>query len=173
MFNLEKAVNQWCSEVIKGAGTPERRDELKDHLYSDVERLQAQGLTQEQAFRAAIERLGETTSLAGEYAKNHNLLNKICVFENTVLKVADNTVDGENKMPISSKIIITQSILWAVAILASAIVLTDTEQAYQVVFLILTPLAVVSTLSLGAKSNKADRCVKRYFSKIFGSKAAS
>ena len=173
IFNLEQAVDQWCSEVIKSAGTPGKKDELKDHLYSDIERLQDEGLTQEAAFKSAIERLGEANSLAGEYAKNHNLLNKICVFENTILNANNNSATGENSMHVSSKIIITQSILWAAAILACAIILADTEQANQVLFLVLTPLAIVSTLSLGAKSNKAERCVRTYFSKIFGSKTTS
>jgi len=97
MFDLDREVNEWCNSVKAGrcrrnAGI----DELKDHLYCEVERLQSEGKSAEKAFRAATARI-EANDALGLVAKRHT--------------------NKERHMRV------TNSIIWAALIIASALVL--------------------------------------------------
>jgi hypothetical protein len=75
MFDLDKDVHAWCSSIYSGGWRRASRiDELKDHLYCEVERLSEKGLSDEQAFRVATERAGNVEDLRTEAAKNRTWL---------------------------------------------------------------------------------------------------
>jgi len=64
MFQLDEEVRAWCSSILPDdCVQDERLEELEDHLYSEIERLQAEGASQQQAFVAATEKLGEAKML--------------------------------------------------------------------------------------------------------------
>jgi hypothetical protein len=83
MFDLDKEINAWCRSVhSNGWRRASSNAELKDHLYCEVERLSEEGLSEQQAFLAATERLGNVEDLRSEHSKNRNLLS---VFSNYLL----------------------------------------------------------------------------------------
>jgi hypothetical protein len=74
MFDLESEMHAWCQSVLaRGWNRAAGLDELKDHLYCEIERLSAEGLSEEQAFLTAIERMGNVAELRIEHSKNRNL----------------------------------------------------------------------------------------------------
>ena len=75
MFDLDHAIDQWCRNAPKELRIRSiDRDELRDHLYCAVDRLVADGVSEEEAFAAAVADLGDTSHLAQEYRKNHSSL---------------------------------------------------------------------------------------------------
>lgn len=72
MFNLEQEIQNYCQTVHEnGLDQEERIDELKDHLYCEIERLvKSEGLTEQQAFYKTIEFVGNADDLKNEYSKN-------------------------------------------------------------------------------------------------------
>ena len=73
-FELEQAVDCWCRSLgLSRWKSASRRAELKDHLYCAIEQLTAEGLSEEQAFVAATERMGNAEELRLEYSKNRGL----------------------------------------------------------------------------------------------------
>lgn len=70
MFDLEKAISTWRKSLSTNrtflSGDVE---ELESHLRDHVERLVASGQTEEDAFNAAVRRLGSTGSIESEYRK--------------------------------------------------------------------------------------------------------
>lgn len=74
-FNLDREVQAWCRSVhAYGWGRQARRAELADHLYCEIDRLQATGLSAQAAFRTATEQLGDVAALQSEHTKNATLL---------------------------------------------------------------------------------------------------
>ena len=75
MFDLDREFDAWCRSIrLKGGKRAPSTAELKDHLYCEVERLSEEGLSEEQAFLAATERMGNVEELRLEYSKNRNLV---------------------------------------------------------------------------------------------------
>ena len=73
IFNLNQAIQQWCELVLSNDSIKSKNiDELIDHLYCEVEQFIKNGKSEEQAFKAAIEKMGEIDMLAGEYEKNRS-----------------------------------------------------------------------------------------------------
>lgn len=73
MFNLDKAINKWVKGVYGDQPLAlGKMAELKDHLYSAVEALTAQGHSSEMAFKMATEKMGNRDDLANENLKNGN-----------------------------------------------------------------------------------------------------
>lgn len=143
MFNLDLAVHQWCAQVLRSYSIKNRKiDELKDHLYCLIEKHEANGLNEQEAFERAIEEIGSQDELKAQFDQNLSLLNKLCTFE--FGSIADTTHQGETIMKLHKNTQITQAVLWATAMLASALVLRGTEQAHTVTMLIILPLALVS-----------------------------
>jgi hypothetical protein len=70
MFNLNDQISKWRSNLA-ASQTLERSDidELENHLREEIEHLMALKLSQEEAFYVALHRLGDTGSLAEEFAK--------------------------------------------------------------------------------------------------------
>lgn len=79
MFNLDQAVEQWSRSIdLRGCGRQDHLEELQDHLYCEINRLQEQGLSPELAFLKATQQLGNLRDLSAEYAKNKSLLELLC-----------------------------------------------------------------------------------------------
>jgi len=169
MFNLEQAVQQW-SELVLSADSVKNRniDELKDHLYCEIEKHINDGSNESDAFKYAIANIGESDILATEYKKNRNFINKLCAFEYGT--IGQHGQNGD-KFMINRKQLQTQNaILWAAAILASAVLLRGIPQSSDVIFFVLVPLSVMSVLSMNGKlSSQSISCeikkIKSLFSK--------
>lgn len=70
MFNLDHAISDWRRQMAAGGiGTPEILDELETHLREDVDQQVRSGLSQQQAFEAAVQRIGESKALKKEFRK--------------------------------------------------------------------------------------------------------
>src|SRR4051812_43917621 len=70
MFNLENAISEWRKQMSAGGvKTPAPLDELESHLREDVEQQMRLGLTGQQAFESAVQRIGHVTALRSEFAK--------------------------------------------------------------------------------------------------------
>jgi hypothetical protein len=70
MFDLEKAIAHWRHEIkAKWTGNTAELDELEDHLREDSAALVRGGNTEEQAWHAALARLGDPVALRHEFAK--------------------------------------------------------------------------------------------------------
>ena len=152
MFDLASAVHQWAAFVLSNDSIKNRNiDELKDHLYCEVEKYITEGMKPEEAFNKAISTIGERSILAIENQKNKNFIDKLCAFEyGTIGRSNKNKGDD---MISRKQMHWQQSVLWAVAIIACAIILKGTPQASSVILFVLVPLALASIIMLGSKSN--------------------
>ena len=75
MFDLDKEIDAWCRSVRSNRWKQASSNaELKDHLHCEVERLSKEGVSEQQAFLAATERMGNAEDLRLEFSKNRNLL---------------------------------------------------------------------------------------------------
>ena len=71
MFDLEQALRSWRRHLGRVALlTASELDELENHLYDEMELLEADGVAAEAAFHTAVERLGDADSLRREFSKN-------------------------------------------------------------------------------------------------------
>ena len=68
LFNLENAIAAW-RRLLRAGGinSSEILDELESHLREDIEHVMRSGKTSEEAFRAAVTRLGPSGALAKEF----------------------------------------------------------------------------------------------------------
>lgn len=81
MFDLDKEIHALCRSIYSNDWKRASSiDELKDHLYCEVERLSDEGLSEEQAFLTATERMGNVEKLRIEHAKNRSLLSSFSDF---------------------------------------------------------------------------------------------
>jgi len=162
-FDLNAAVQQWCELVLSSDSIKNKNiDELKDHLYCQIESFLEQGQSPQHAFKQAISKMGEVDILADEYSKNRTFLNKLCAFEY-------GTVGDKANQPTNvNSLIIQQSILWAAAMLATSLLIADNQQAMSVIFTVLLPLCLVNVISLKKNSaTKEYRCIKNKLIKWF------
>jgi hypothetical protein len=70
MANLEERIAHWrraCAEAM--GGSAETLEELEGHLREEVGRRIASGAAMDDAFNAAVERLGQPAALAAEFAR--------------------------------------------------------------------------------------------------------
>lgn len=158
MFDLDKAVQQWTELVFSADSVKNRNiDELKDHLYCEIEKHVNDGKNQSDAFKYAISNIGESDILTTEYKKNRTFINKLCAFEYGT--IGQHGQSGEKLMINRKQLQIQNAILWAAAILASALLLRGIPQGSEVIFFVLVPLSVLSVLSLNGKiSSESIAC---------------
>ncbi len=79
MFDLDREVTAWSNSVHADSCVGSTRSaELRDHLYCEVDRARSQGLSDEQAFAAAVAKMGESAQLAGEHAKGRSVFKSAC-----------------------------------------------------------------------------------------------
>lgn len=127
MSELDHKVDAWCEQIHVDRCWYRSKDsvaELKDHLYSEIERLQAeQGMDDEAAFAAATARLGDMRDLEREFSKNRGWLGRLS--RNLAMSEC-----GISKKERTMRRV--NALIWAALILASAIVLNtaDASDAY-------------------------------------------
>jgi hypothetical protein len=69
-FDLNGAIRRWLENLNSSAAfSADNREELASHLRASVQRLQAEGHLEEEAFQIATQRIGEQGALEGEFAK--------------------------------------------------------------------------------------------------------
>ena len=155
MFDLDREVHAWCRSIhTTWFNRDARVEELKDHLYCEIERLRAEGLSDEQAFLYATERLGSVDELLTEHAKNRHWL-----------------VGWRDSMSLkkAASLIIAISLLFAAAIILSSYLLNDTQyeqHSQTVVYLLIAlwwiPYSILIAGLGGQSSIKAEvHCIKR------------
>ncbi len=116
MFDLEREIKAWSEAALEGAC----RDaagvaELTDHLWCEVERARSGGLSDEQAFHAAVAKLGPAKSFAAEHAKNRSLLGEACAI---AARLEGGGPRGSHK-----ELLVTHSLFWAGLMLVLAFML--------------------------------------------------
>ncbi len=148
MFNLDLAVHQWCAQVLHNhAMSTSKMDELKDHLYSSIEERVAQGQTEQQAFEQSINTLGDSEQLREHFEADLTFFNKLCAIEYG--EVGDMSPEiGVQMMKNYRKLMITNAILWAAAIIAVALITQEHEGMGMNITLLLTIIATMSVLSM-------------------------
>lgn len=73
MTDLDRKVDEWCEQIHVDRCWYRSKDsieELKDHLLSEIEHLEAQGMDSDAAFTAATEKLGSLRDLEREFSRN-------------------------------------------------------------------------------------------------------
>ena len=69
-FDLNEAIRRWQQNLgASPALSADNVEELASHLRASVQKLQADGLSEEEAFQAATRRLGERGALEREFGK--------------------------------------------------------------------------------------------------------
>jgi hypothetical protein len=70
MFDLEKSIADWRQQMLAaGIKTPVPLEELEIHLREDIERQMQSGLSAQQAFGIAAEKIGQAPELKREFKK--------------------------------------------------------------------------------------------------------
>jgi hypothetical protein len=70
MFSLDRAIAEWRRLMVAGGiKSPEVLDELEGHLRDDVEQMVRSGSREEEAFEAAVQRIGHVKALKLEFVK--------------------------------------------------------------------------------------------------------
>lgn len=83
MFRLDHEISKWCSGLAHhGHLSGSQLEELRDHLCNEIEKQQASGVSEEEAFRLAISRLGTIDELTHEYSKNQQIGHVLSVIAN-------------------------------------------------------------------------------------------
>jgi len=128
MFDLDREVKAWCSGILPDdCAQSDKRQELEDHLYSEIARLETRGLSQEQAFTTATDRMGEAKMLMSEYSKNRSFVSRLCALDRRLSGTGALTSPSLRKK--ANRLLIGHAILWAAAMLATAFVLRQSEAA--------------------------------------------
>lgn len=86
MFHLESEIHAWCQSFR--SRNHANVEELKDHLYCEIDQLTEQGLTEKQAFVIATERMGNPAELRKEYAKNRFTQETFCYIAAGIMAVS-------------------------------------------------------------------------------------
>jgi len=145
MFQTEKEVRAWCASIVPDdCGQDRHLDELEDHLLSEIERLRATGLGEEQAFNAAIKRMGEAKMLMSEYSKNRSFVSRLCALDRKLSgtgMITDPTLRKQAK-----RLILGHAILWAAALVACTVLFLDSENVNTMSTLVIIPLWFASYL---------------------------
>ncbi len=171
MFILEREVQAWCRSVYPGWRNRDARiAELADHLYCEIERLHADGLSEEEAFIAATGRMGDISLLIEEHAKNRGVVASI--YSNGIDSI-ENWRSSMNPKKASTLIIVI-SLLFAAAIILSSYLLADTQYEHlsqTVMYLLIAiwfiPYTLLSMTATGEQGTVKSEylCMKR---KVFG-----
>src|ERR1017187_7706666 len=78
MFDLEQAITDWRKKMLAaGIKTPVPLDELESHLRDDTEQQVLSGVDLQQAFNAAVQRIGQASALESEFKKTCGVRCKI------------------------------------------------------------------------------------------------
>ena len=68
MFNLEPSIAEWRRRMLAaGIKTPVPLEELESHLRDDIEQQMRSGSNAQQAFEAAVQRLGHANEIRSQF----------------------------------------------------------------------------------------------------------
>ena len=136
MFDLEKEIAAW-SEGVQADRCRQAQSvaEISDHLYCEIERGRAAGLSDQQAFAAAVAKLGPGPELSAEHAKNRSILATGCA---AVARYERSESRGRHR-----SLLVAHAILWAAVILASSILLSKTAVPATFEFLLIVVLVPI------------------------------
>lgn len=162
-FELDEAVDQWVRAVASCSGGV--AEEIEDHLRSEIESGVAAGLSEEAAFHAARQRLGDSELLAREFAKNRSILQLLCS--------ADRTYAGTVTLKPGrlALLIIIQSLAWALVMVAAAAIAPEAHQSLSHLLLagwFVSTLLPLSFLDTGRNARSEWACLKRVAAGWFG-----
>lgn len=167
MFDLNEQVNQWFKTLKNAKAIDEQNiDELKDHLFSEIEAQIASGKSQEEAFIIATALLGDQQQLKQEFIKNKQKLFKLCQqqedasFDELLLKQEEKQQKGLSKM------LIGNAIIWASAMIGTALLVKGHDNS-QSITMLLVALWFASTYLFG-DMKKAAKAECQYFRKVLG-----
>jgi hypothetical protein len=77
MFNLEQAIANWRKQMLAaGIKTPEPLEELENHLREEIEWQMASGFTEAEAFKTAVQEIGQGGLLKAEFANAGGFLGR-------------------------------------------------------------------------------------------------
>lgn len=86
MFHLDSEIHAWCKSFrSRNNATVE---ELKDHLYCEIDQLIEDGLSEKQAFVIATQRMGNPAELRKEYTKNRFTKETFCYIAAGIMAVS-------------------------------------------------------------------------------------
>lgn len=163
MFELNKAVDNWCNKVVAhNIWDANRIDELKDHVYCIIEEDMKAGASEQQAFEKATSAMGypETQSSQQDASGRVRLVQGIC---RVLTKI-------EGHPSSDSPLIIAHAVIWACVMLAMAIVVKDSD-VNDKVLMILTMGWFASFVALDGTKRSAKQewvCLKRKIMRKFG-----
>jgi hypothetical protein len=130
VWNLENEVDAWSSAVhADGCRRSASVDELRDHLYCEIERGRSAGLSDRDAFARATTRLGSREGLAAEHAKDRSWWRSACA----ALLRAERGFDGRVR-----GYLIAHALVWAALTIATMSLMkgAGADQAAQWVLLV-------------------------------------
>jgi hypothetical protein len=154
MFDLDKAINDWCSKVVAhNIWEAEKVDELKDHLYCIIEEQIAARESPEQAFFNATNGMGYTEATQFENSGRARIVSGIC----KVLSKIEGHPSSDSPM------VIAHALIWACVMLAMAIVIDDKDTNSSVLMILtLGWFASYMALDGSKRSTKQEwACLKR------------
>ena len=138
MFDLDEEITAWKASLTDRCDRSEIVAELEDHLRTDVERLVAEGLSAERAFRSATARIGSQAALDSEYDKNLSLLGRA----HRWLSRVEGRRSQASRQPRAR---LARSLLGAAIVVAAGMVLSDLDvpQAGAYLLAVFVPLGLV------------------------------
>jgi hypothetical protein len=120
MFDLEKAVAAWSEGVYAdGCRNAAGVAELIDHLHCEIERGRSEGLSGEEAFRAAVAKLGPAAALRTEHAKNRSVLGRGLA--------AAARYDRSQGADEHRGLFLAHGLLWASVVIATSLILSKAD----------------------------------------------
>ena len=70
MSDLEQSIAQWLKQLLAaGIKTPSPLEELENHLREEIERQMKSGLSEQDVFHSAVEKIGQAHVLQSEFSK--------------------------------------------------------------------------------------------------------
>jgi hypothetical protein len=133
MFDLEKAVDEWCNDVGASRLPPDAIAELKDHVYCAVDKLREQGRSEQDAFLEVTNGMGDRKALRAEFAKNSRAW---CVLCRRADQISSATPSGRSETMSALKpavVMLLQSFVWAAVIIVVARTLDGTDYKGEVI----------------------------------------
>lgn len=177
MFNLDDEIDGWCRAIhTHWFNRNAQIEELKDHLYCEIAGLEKKGLSQEQAFFIATERLGNIEALITEYAKNRGFVSSLYVQANDTVSI--NLEKWRNSMgpKKAATLHIVTALIFAAAIILSTNLLEQSQYAhysqtamYLLIALYMIPFSLLSIAGAGEEGSMKSEylCIKRKITGLF------
>ena len=154
MSDLSDKIREWCRSALPDGCGDDQIAELEDHLHCEIERLQGEGLEENAAFDKATKRLGEAKTIMNEYSKNQSFAARLCALDRRLSR-AEN-IHNPAIRKLAGRLIVGQSILWAAAMLATALLTRGSENAGYLVTVVFVPLWFVSYMLINTTLKSID-----------------